>query len=155
MVPTGGTTPYTFAVLTGTLSYDGGNGTYGSVNNGNKQYTAGTSVGTFTIQVSDNLGNTATTTVTVLPAAPKNFSASNGGLGLTDTLTWTYSGTVAITGFTIYSSPSNDGVNFSQLKTVSSTTTQTTNTVVGAGTYYQIVANSGPNSSSVVTTQSQ
>lgn len=153
MTPTGGTLPYTWAVLTGTLSYDGGAGTYGSVNSGTKVYTAGTSVGSFTIQVSDNLGNTATTTVTVVPLPATGFSVSNGSLGLVDTLTWSYGLSASITGFTIYKS--SDGVSYSQVKTVSPSSTSDTESVLGAGTYYQIVANSGSNSSSAATAQSQ
>ncbi len=82
----GGTSPYTFSVLSG--------GAGGTINSSTGTYTAPGSSGTDTIQVKDATGQTANATLTVVAAPPLAISPSSLTLNPNDTYSFTATGGV-------------------------------------------------------------
>jgi hypothetical protein len=141
LYPTGGRAPYAFGVVAGNIFYSG---TLGSVSS--QQYTAGTSIGSVTIHLSDADGNTADSQVTIVPPTPTAFTAApNPGLPANDILlTWGYPNTSLISGFEIQESP--DGVTFTNLVSQPAGAISYVDPSRTPGTtyYYRMYAVSGP-----------
>lgn len=73
LYPSGGTAPYTFAVIADSLYDDGVHATdTGTI--ANQNYTAGNSIGTVKVRVTDSTGKSAESVITILPWGPENFS---------------------------------------------------------------------------------
>jgi alpha-tubulin suppressor-like RCC1 family protein len=145
---TGGVSGYSWSVNAG--------GAGGTINSVSGVYTAPAAVGsgTDTIKVTDSLGNTATTTITVLPALGVNPGKSTLFFGATTTLTgvggtapYTFtitSGGGSITGGNIYNAPISGAAGSVTIQVkdntnATATTTITTKAItqwVGAGGFF-------------------
>lgn len=95
LYPSGGIEPYSFNIVEGSLYYSG---TLGSI--ADERYTAGTSIGTIQIQVTDINNYSAETELTIIPPTPSGFIVGSVGTNRID-LSWSYSDTSIISGFRI------------------------------------------------------
>ncbi|HUX50388.1 MAG TPA: hypothetical protein VMW73_06290 [Spirochaetia bacterium] len=115
LYPSGGTTPYSYAIAASSLYYSG---TLGTISG--DQFTAGTSIGSVNIYLSDSTGATVASTITIVPPTPTNFTAagtspSPAKIGLS----WNYPTGTPVTSFNIMRSTG--GAAFSQVGTVPAT----------------------------------
>ncbi len=140
LYPSGGEPPYSFGVVAGNLYYTG---TLGSVSG--ETYTAGTAIGTVIIHLTDAAGTGADAVVTVIPPTPASFAVQpNPGLPANDILvTWSYSNTALISGFTIQRSL--DDVTFATVASQPSSATSYVDPALAPGTtyYYRMYAIAG------------
>jgi hypothetical protein len=100
LYPAGGIEPYSYSVIADNL-YDGGHATDpGTITE--QMYTAGNSIGTVKIRLTDDMDNSFEVRMTVLPWQPQNFSA-DGTVPDNQTvkLDWTYDAPGYIGGFRI------------------------------------------------------
>ena len=117
--PAGGAPPYSYVLVEGALYFAG---TLGSVS-GNT-YTAGSSIGTVIIQLTDTDGTSVDAVVTIIPPTPASFIAQPNAATPTANdilLSWSYADTSLISGFQIQRS--SDGSTFTALATQQSTAT--------------------------------
>lgn len=141
LYPAGGTPPYSFGLEAGNLYYSG---TLGSITN--QSYTAGTSIGTVTIHLIDSDGDTADSSVTIIPPTPTGLSALPDPSASPNDIdvTWNlYATPLLISGLEIERSL--DGVTFASLTNPSSGTTLFVDQPLTPGQmyYYRIYAVSG------------
>ncbi len=132
LYPAGGTPPYSFDLVAGSIFYSG---TLGSISS--QSYTAGTSIGTVTIRVSDADSSTADSQVTIIPPTPTGFTAApNPGPPANDILlSWSYSNTALISSFEIQRS--SDGVTYTNIVSQPNTATSYVDPgLTPAQTYY-------------------
>jgi len=117
--PQGGSAPYTATVAALSLYNDSVHADApGSIQN--LVYTAGNSIGTVQITVSDSAGHSTNATITVIPKAPLQSSFTATGATKAPwqvTLAWAYSEPGYISGFILSSSTAADGT-FTQIATV-------------------------------------
>jgi hypothetical protein len=141
LYPSGGTPPYSFAVIADNIY---ASGTYGSVTG--EVYTAGTAIGTVTIHLVDSAGATTNATIMLIPPAPTISSVTSSGSPPKNTVTWaSYGSTSKIGGFVIQRST--DGLTFADQGTSGSTATSyldATNVQPGKTYYYRVLAVNGP-----------
>lgn len=142
LYPVGGKAPYSFGVVAGNLYYSG---TLGSISA--ETYTAGTSIGTVIIRVTDEEGATAVAVATIVPPTPSGFTVQPNPPSPPNNdmlISWSYGSTALISGFLIQRST--DGVTFTALTTQASGATSFVDSPLGPGTtyYYRMFAVSGP-----------
>jgi len=143
--PTGGTAPYTATASAVSLYNDGVHqDDPGSIQN--MVYTAGNSIGTVQITLSDSAGHSANATISVLPWAPQSFTAA-GKIAppwKTVNLTWTYTSQGYISGFKLLGSQTAASGPFTQVTLTNAATYAYTDTgAVQQTNYYQLYAVAG------------
>jgi hypothetical protein len=112
LYPGGGIEPYSFAVVAENLYDTGQTSDPGTIMN--HVYTAGESIGTVKIWLTDSVGNHVEKQITVLPWKPLNFNVNGYAPGPTTIeLFWTYNSPGYIEGFRILRSK--DGGPFEEI----------------------------------------
>ena len=140
LYPSGGTPPYTFGLVEGSLYCPG---SLGSI--ADQDYTAGTAIGTVLIHLIDAAGTSVDSVVTIIPPTPTAFSVQANPAPTNDIdLGWSYGDQLLISGFQVQRST--DGVTFTNLVSEPSSATTYTDTGLNQNHmyYYRIYAVAGP-----------
>jgi len=141
LYPTGGRAPYSFGVLAGNLYYSG---TLGTISG--QTYTAGTSIGTVIIHLTDANGATEDAVATIVPPTPSGFTVQPNSVTPSPNdilVTWSYGNTAFISSFTI--ERSSDGITFAAVTSQPTSATSWVDAPLTPGTlyYYRMYAVSG------------